>query len=269
MLIIGLIAALLCLVIVIQTNWARYSTYQFGSRHTESGFTFVHLTDLHGRTRFINGSLSRKVNRLKPDIVLITGDLASRKKQLAAVLKEVQQIKCPQLYFVPGNYERECMEGFRKRIYSDQEYNEILQALQSQRIAVLSNRGTALTMNDQKALIYGFDNSIYGNERLSMSVEEMRSYPYVILLAHSPSIIKCIQDQELPYDLLLVGHTHGGQIRLLNRSFGAYKDYHVGLKRMDGRRNFFINRGLGTVKIPIRVACAPEIAVFHIGQGGR
>ncbi|SDX07981.1 metallophosphoesterase [Paenibacillus sp. CF384] len=264
MLIIGSIAVLLLLSIFIQTYWLKYSHCQLGE-HSDTNLTIVQLSDLHGRTGFINGSLSQKVNRMKPDIVVITGDLVSRKKQLAAVLKEVQKIDCPQLFFVPGNYERECMEGFRKRSYSDQEYEQIIQRLQNQNISVLTNHGATAAMKNQKVLIYGFDNSIYGNESLTMTREEMSSFPYIILLAHSPSIIKLIEEQQVPYDLLLVGHTHGGQIRFLNRTLGAYKNYHVGLKRVDERRNFFITRGLGTVKIPIRLACSPEIAVFHIG----
>jgi predicted MPP superfamily phosphohydrolase len=98
---------------------------------------------------------------------------------------------------------------------------------------------------------------------MTLGKEEIQSYDYVIMLAHSPSIVNLVQD--LPFDLLLVGHTHGGQIRFLNRTIGSYKHYHVGLRQLDKRRHFFINRGLGTVKIPIRMSCFPEFAVFKIG----
>ena len=86
------------------------------------------------------------------------------------------------------------------------------------------------------------------------------------MLAHSPSIIKLLQEGNVLYDLLLTGHTHGGQIRLRNHTIGAYKHFHTGIKNVDKRRRFYINRGLGTVKIPVRLGSPPEIAVFTIGQ---
>ncbi|KRE31605.1 metallophosphoesterase [Paenibacillus sp. Soil522] len=264
MVIIVLLAVLTCVFVAIQTLWVKCSHYQISNKSKVS-FTVVQLSDLHGRINFINGSLSSIVNNAKPDYLMITGDLVSKKNQLNDVLKEIQKINCPYIYFVPGNYEREGLDRFRKKMYSEQTYNLIIRSLQDLNISVLSNNGSKINLDDKKCLIYGFDNSIYGNESLTLSIEEIQSYDYVNMLAHSPSIISLVKDKQIPFDLLLVGHTHGGQIRLLNRTVGHYKNYHVGLRQLDKRRHFFINRGLGTVKIPIRVACFPEIAVFKIG----
>ena len=264
MVIIIMLAALACVFFAIQTLWVKCSHYEFGKK-SETSLTVVQLSDLHGRISFINGSLSNIVNRINPDCVMITGDLVSKKNQLKDVLKEIRKINCPSIYFVPGNYEREVLDGFRKRMYSDSEYNFIIDSLQDLNISVLLNSGCKIELVDKKCLVYGFDNSVYGNERLTLSTEEIQSYDYVILLAHSPNIVKLVQDHQLPFDLLLAGHTHGGQIRLLNHTVGAYKNYHVGLKKLSKRSHFFINRGLGTVKIPMRLACFPEIAVFEIG----
>lgn len=263
MIIIVMLVALACVFLAIQTLWVKSSYYELGKK-SEASLTVVQLSDIHGQISFINGSLSRIVNRNNPDCVMITGDLVSKKNQLHRVLKEIEKINCTNIYFVPGNYEREVLEGLRKRRYSDLEYNFIIESLQNLEVSVLLNSGGKIELLDKKLLVYGFDNSIYGNERLTLSKEEMQSYDYVILLAHSPSIIKLAQHNQLPFDLLLAGHTHGGQIRLLNRTIGAYKNYHVGLKKLNKRSCFFINRGLGTVKIPIRLACFPEIAVFKI-----
>ncbi|MDQ1913745.1 metallophosphoesterase [Paenibacillus sp. GD4] len=247
----------------IQTLWVKCSIHKLETSSRVS-LTVVQLSDLHGRIQFINGSLSSIVNKVNPDYVFITGDLVSKKSQIYNVLREIRKLNCPNIYFVPGNYEREGLVGFRKKLYSDEEYSFILRSLQEQNVSVLSNSGTQLETNQGKFLLYGFDNSIYGNERLTLNIEEL-NYDYFIMLAHSPNIINFIEEKKLPYDLLLVGHTHGGQIRFLNRTIGAYKNYHVGLRKLDQRRNFYINRGLGTVKIPIRMACFPEIAVFKIG----
>lgn len=266
MLVFGLIMLLVIVIVIIHTYWVKRSHYQLGNPSKKS-FTVVQMSDLHGRVQFLNGSLSSMVNEINPDYVMITGDIISRKNQLDHVLKELRKISCPNLYFVPGNYEREGLKGngLRKVLYSEQEYNAIIQSLQEQNITILSNSGSQVNWEDKKCLIYGFDNSIYGNERLVLTSEDIKGYDYVMMLAHSPSIINLLQEKQVSYDLLLVGHTHGGQIRILNHTIGAYKNYHIGLKQLDERGHFFINRGLGTVKIPVRLGCSPEIAVFKIG----
>jgi predicted MPP superfamily phosphohydrolase len=105
---------------------------------------------------------------------------------------------------------------------------------------------------------------LYGNERLHTSAENLQANDYVILMAHSPSIIDFIRFNNLSYNLLLVGHTHGGQVRLFGKTVGAYKHFHVGMKLVGENSYFHINRGLGTVKIPVRLACSPEVSVFKL-----
>ncbi|UHA74688.1 metallophosphoesterase [Paenibacillus sp. 481] len=251
--------------LVFQTLFVKRSYYQLSNK-SNIKFTVVQLSDIHGRTRFMNGSLSNMVNKIQPDYVMITGDLASKKEHLARVLTELQNIKCRNIYFVPGNYEREGIHKLRKYTFSTKEYEHIILSLQHQGITVLENSGATVNIHNKQLFIYGFDNSIYGNERVRVSDTDLQHYDYVMLLAHSPTIIKMIEEYQLPYDLLLVGHTHGGQVRLFGRTIGAYKDYHVGLKRLGERKHFYINRGLGTVKIPLRFACPPEITVFQIGD---
>ncbi|OAS16550.1 metallophosphoesterase [Paenibacillus oryzisoli] len=265
---VGILVALivlLALFIIYSTLWVKYSFTQLGDPVKEN-VTLVQISDLHGQTRFINGSLSTLVNNVNPDFVMITGDLASTKEQLDQVLMEIRQIKCERLLFVPGNHERYGVVQSRLQLCSDQDYEEILRTIQDANITVLSNRDFPVEIGDKKWLIYGFDNSLYGKEKLHISAEKLQNYDVIIMLAHSPSIIETSLHQHIPYDLLLVGHTHGGQIRLLGRTIGAYKNYHVGLKRIDKRKHFYINRGLGTSRLlPIRLACSPEIAVFKIG----
>lgn len=113
-----IILMILSLVAVAAAGYLAYGTLVV--RRTEhwlstpdlSNFTVVKLSDLHGRTRFLNGSISEIVNRLQPDYVMITGDLVSRKRGLIRVLAELRKINCRCIYFVPGNYEREGLKRF-------------------------------------------------------------------------------------------------------------------------------------------------------------
>ncbi|MDR6549913.1 metallophosphoesterase [Paenibacillus qinlingensis] len=259
------ILALGALFILYSTFWVNYFYIQLG-QPDKKNFTVVQISDMHGQTHFINGSLSQKVNKVNPDLVMITGDLGSTKVQVERVLAEIRRINCAHLFFVPGNHERYIGSESSSKQGADQAYDACMRTIEESHIAVLVNRGLPFHMGEKRGLVYGFDNSLYDKERMTLSEEELQRYDFVIMLAHSPNIINTALAHEHPsYDLLLVGHTHGGQVRLLGRTIGAYKDFHVGLKRIDERKHFYINRGLGTSRLPIRVGCSPEITVFKIG----
>ncbi|RAT98045.1 metallophosphoesterase [Brevibacillus sp. Leaf182] len=225
--------------------------------------TLVHLSDPHGRTRFWNGELHKLVNVHKPDLVMVTGDLTQHSGQLTRVLNELAKIKSEDgICFVPGNYERE-VGRFRKKVYSDAVYGSQKEAWQ-QVMTVLENESAVIEKDGSRIWIYGFDNSVYGNERRPR--QEFQQANLTIFLAHSPKIISLIHNERLKADLLLTGHTHGGQIRLFNRTVGAYKHFHIGQKEDQFVGVFGISRGLGTSRLPIRLNCFPEITVYAINQ---
>ncbi|MFS0553471.1 metallophosphoesterase [Brevibacillus sp. 179-C9.3 HS] len=226
-----------------------------------SPLTVIHLSDLHGRTRFWNGELHKLVNVHDPDLVMVTGDLAQHSGQLTHVLEELEKIKSNAgMFFVPGNYERE--EGsFRKRAYSFSEYTSHKEALKK-RMTFLENEGVFIERSSNRILIYGFDNSIYGNEQGPR--HHTVQADLTIFLAHSPTIISLIYKEGVKADLLLTGHTHGGQIRFFGRTVGAYKHFHIGQKQDVCVGVFGISRGLGTSRLPIRFNCFPEITVYKI-----
>ncbi|QDS37961.1 metallophosphoesterase [Brevibacillus brevis] len=228
-----------------------------------SPLTLIHLTDLHGRTRFWNGELHKLVNAYDPDIVIVTGDLIQHSGQLTRVLNELAKIKSEDgIYFVPGNYEREAGR-FRKKAYSAAVSHSQKEAWQ-QVLTVLENESTVIEKDGSRIWIHGFDNSIYGNER--HPGQEIQQANLTIFLAHSPNIISLIHNEGLKADLLLTGHTHGGQVRLFNRTVGAYKHFHVGQKEDQSVGVFSISRGLGTSRLLIRLNCFPEITVYAINQ---
>ncbi|HZG81439.1 MAG TPA: metallophosphoesterase, partial [Brevibacillus sp.] len=85
--------------------------------------TLIHITDLHGRKRFLNGPLHRLINKWQPDLVCVTGDLVQHRGQLDRVMGEIGRIRAREgIFFVPGNYEREEKRVIGKKRYTDQEY---------------------------------------------------------------------------------------------------------------------------------------------------
>lgn len=225
------------------------------------GLRAVQISDLHSRTHFLNGRISDRVNALKPDVVFVTGDLASDHADLEGVLAELSRIRCPHILFVPGNYEREDAGAgrTRKRALTEAEYQTLLERI-GQQMTVLVNAGVTLNLNGQTLHAHGFDNARYGDERAPL--EPWPQAERVILLAHSPNIIGLVQEADLKFDALLVGHTHGGQVRLFGRAFDEYRHFKAG-RNPTAQGLFYVNRGLGTSRLPFRVGVPPEILVLE------
>ena len=225
-------------------------------------FTFIHISDIHGTLRFLNGSLCSIINRLSPDFVVVTGDLSNTREQLPKVLTELSNIAAKNgVFIVLGNYEGQEIRGFRKR---NTDINDSIRLIEDHSaLTLLKNEYCLLDINGNQVLIYGFDNSTYSKAKYDKSIDLLEN-DYKIILAHSPSIIKIIDELNISSNQVLVGHTHGGQINILNsRRIGDYSDFHIGVKEHNDTL-FCINRGLGTVKIPVRVNCYPEISVYNV-----
>ncbi|WP_181391990.1 metallophosphoesterase [Deinococcus irradiatisoli] len=224
----------------------------------------MQLSDVHGRTRFLNGCLARKVNALNPDVVCVTGDLVNRRADLPRVLAELGRIRCSRKYFVPGNWERETQQGLGKRLTTPEETAATLRAV-SPVARVLLNQGEVITLGGRKVLIYGFDNSL---EDLAAYRPPGEAAEVRVLLAHSPLIIGLLRREQVPFDLLLTGDTHGGQLRVLGFTRRDVQHWHVGAKTEAGGGVFVISRGLGTVKVPLRLGSPPEIVCADLWPAG-
>ncbi|MGL4346345.1 MAG: metallophosphoesterase [Cellulosilyticaceae bacterium] len=263
MLLISILGVILAISIIIHTNYIKIERHVVLNKGIKC--KIAHISDIHGKLQYLNGTLSEILNKQKIDFLIVTGDLAENVKDRQKVLEELKRIKVAEkIYLVLGNYEREQRVGIKKRALdiTSEEYHQ----LGTDKLKVLINEYDIYTdvSSGKKILFYGFDNSIYGNERYSEEVKGM-SADIKIVFAHSPNIIKYIERQEVSYDMLLVGHTHGNQmnIPILNKLNRSYAKFHVGYKVFDDKI-FNISRGLGTSKIPIRINARPQITIFDI-----
>jgi len=248
-------------------GWIIYNTHYVKVQYIDiklglqNPVNVIHVTDIHGKTNFLNGRLSTLINTIDSDLVVITGDLVSKNKHFQKVIDEIHKIKQSHILFVPGNYEREVREGFHKRLLSHEEYKQRIEKI-SRVMTVLDNKEITTIIDQVTVSCYGFDNSIYGKENSNFT-QAYSASNIRLLLAHSPDIIDFINQNKITGHLLLTGHTHGGQIRFFNKTLGSYSNFHIGMKEIAPSSFFYISRGLGTTKLPLRLNCFPEIAVFR------
>ncbi len=208
----------------------------------------VHFTDLHhkGDRQYLL-SLVRKINALSPDSVCFTGDLIEEKTYLAEALDLLMGIKSP-LFGVPGNH-----DYWSKVVFKD---------IADQ----FAKTGGCWLMDEQQVTADG-RLTILGATCVSLKQPEFKLNPSTrnILLMHYPAWVKKFGAQK--FDLLLAGHSHGGQVRLplygpIYIPFGV-DQYDLGLFHTSCGP-LYVNPGIGWFPFAIRFNCRPEITVFDL-----
>jgi predicted MPP superfamily phosphohydrolase len=234
------------------------------------GYRIVQISDIH-LDEFTEPSflerVVRHVNQLAPDAVLLTGDFvtvgsftfldsvhaAHRSAEI------VGTIQCPVRYAVLGNHDI----GFGAP--------RVIGALKANGIPVLLNSHVPIDRNGDRIWLCGVDDPATSTPDLSRAIPSKPDGP-VILMAHEPDYaqIEVIHHPRFPLiDLMLSGHTHGGQVRL---PFGGPlilppmgKLFAEGLFNLDNMQ-LYVNRGIGTVGLPFRLNCPPEITVITLNR---
>jgi predicted MPP superfamily phosphohydrolase len=259
--------------IYIETNYPTLSTVHLESGKLPNGteLKILQISDLHDK-RFGDGenALIRLVSRAEADVVVLTGDIADVKtRDFANILKFTGQLvkKVPLVCFIPGNHE----QGNYK---SDQFYK----SLSGQGIKLLFDKSCVYKTKNMSVNICGIDypfketksfsGPIAEKEALSKALRGIDASWYTILLSHSPKIADNIG--KMPIDLILSGHTHGGQVRLpfigsllvLDPDF--YSKYDKGLFKLGSGAMLYVDSGLGTSILPIRFCDRADITLITV-----
>jgi predicted MPP superfamily phosphohydrolase len=226
------------------------------------GFRIVQISDIHleefTEAWFLEKMVA-EINGLAPDLVLITGDFVSRGPRsdsvawkAAGLCAEIlSTLKAPQRFAVLGNHD--------VAVGAD----HVIQPLEAHGTPVLVDRFFPIERGSDRFWLAGSDDADTQIPDLSRSVPDDPRAP-VILMAHEPDFADyVVRHPRFPLvDLMLSGHTHGGQVKLpflgplVLPDMG--KNYVEGLYRF-GHMQLYVNRGLGTVGMPFRLNCSPEI----------
>ena len=225
------------------------------------GFTILHLSDLHVD---MNPGAMRRVAELLPelayDICVLTGDFrgqtfGSFEPTLEGLARLRAHLAAP-VYGVLGNHDTICM----------------VPGLEEMGVRMLLNETVTIERGEQRIHIAGIDDAHYYRvDNIEKVASIIPSDEYSVLLSHTPEIYR--QAAHADFNLLLGGHTHGGQICLpgsipitldsvLPRRMGAgpwtYGD-------MAG----YTSVGAGASVVPVRFNCPPEITLHHLRRAGK
>jgi predicted MPP superfamily phosphohydrolase len=235
------------------------------------GMTIAQLSDIH-LDEYTEPFLLREaidhINRMKPDMVLLTGDyvsaeVLSKKMTMGAAwqcARLLTGIECAQKYAILGNHD--IMAGA----------NEITEAIASNGIPVLRNGFLPIERGGSRIWLAGIDDPVMGrpNPDLAMPVAiRNQAHEPIILMCHAPDFVDTLSKHPASRSIALVlsGHTHGGQVRIpflgaMHLPPGGRK-YVEGLFELGGMQ-LYVNRGIGAVGVPFRFNCRPEITRFRL-----
>jgi uncharacterized protein len=220
------------------------------------GFKIIHLSDIHHSpfTSFDHIARTVKIaNRLKPDMFVLTGDYVSHETEYIRPVADLM-----------GGLEAEfgthaCLGNHDH--WTDPEL--VTKAFRESGINMLVNEGFRFEARGGSFWLAGVDDHMVGKTDLAAALKG--SYPdeMKLLLAHNPIIFR--RAVRAGIDLTLSGHTHGGQVRVRDKQRRLIRRRKLsnGLHRRKDSQ-IYITRGIGTVVLPVRYQCPPEITLLEL-----
>jgi predicted MPP superfamily phosphohydrolase len=223
------------------------------------GSTIAFLSDVH-HGPFTSLDYVRDVvkltNSLSPDAILLGGDYVHRDGQyIGPCFEALSGLQSPWgAYGVLGNHDH--WEGAA----------ETRQAMKAGGITELTNSGVWIEQDGSRLRLSGVGDFWEDVQDLDRALADTQQEETAILLSHNPDFVEGITDRRV--GLVLSGHTHGGQIVLpvvgAPRVPSLYgQKYLRGLVKTP-HTQVFVTRGLGTVTLPLRFCCRPEIALLTL-----
>ncbi|MDH3974757.1 MAG: metallophosphoesterase [Deltaproteobacteria bacterium] len=241
------------------------------------GLKIAQLTDLHASAIVSNklfSNAARLVMSQKPDLIFLTGDFVSgstkflsghigefNRRHFDESIEALSGLKAPLgIYGVLGNHDfwsgptalETIMTGFEKKL----------------EVKWLRNESVTIEKGGEIIHLLGVDDYWSPGCSLGKAYKGLDNWPVKILLSHNPDINEEIDLLGERIDLVVSGHTHGGQIvapligqPVIPSKYG--QKYRAGLVR-DGARQTYVSRGIGHLLLPLRLNCPPEVTLIRL-----
>jgi uncharacterized protein len=279
----GTAAAALFYAVVVEPRWLHRSATRLHFRHLPpalEGLRIALITDIHMHRHTPSRLVERAVRltlEAEPHLVAITGDLAETEAGLEVVLNELAGLRAPLgVYVVPGNHDY--------RDVGIERWHDAVARRPS--LTDLTNRAVVLRVGDESLAppdgapaeadaglcIAGVDDLTHGRPSME-ALPAPGCRDFTILLAHHPDQAERARRAVDGVDLVLSGHTHGGQVRLpglgaLVNSAANPDLYEAGVRRRPWTQ-VYTSRGIGTTHLPVRFLTRPEVAILTLTAASR
>ena len=234
-----------------------------------NGFKIVHISDLHYGRVFNEKSLKKlvqSINEQEPDIVVLTGDLIDKDTKMTNSLAEKISNQLNKIDSTTGKY---VISG-----EDDLKFDEWTNIITNSGFTNLNNSYDTIYKNGYESIfIAGLSTNqdkLNVNEKLKAPIEYLNSFEkngpiYKILLIHEPDTINDMSTN--PFDLILAGHSHGGQIRLpligpiiIQEGAKKYHENHYKIENSD----LYISNGLGVSDFNFRLFNTPSYNLYRL-----
>lgn len=225
-------------------------------------FSDTHLGFQYNLSQF--KELVNKINNLQPDIILFTGDLMDEPNKYTEMNKLVgllNKLHAPLgKYCIFGNHDH---GGYGSDIYRN--------IMETTNFIVLLNEAKEIKLKDgSQIFLIGIDDAMLGRPNLPLALKNIPRDSFKILLSHAPDLAETAV--QYPIQWQLSGHSHGGQVKLpfigplVIPPFA--KNYPEGLYSIGEDQDFtlYVNRGIGTTRLPFRFMSKPELTIFTLSS---
>jgi predicted MPP superfamily phosphohydrolase len=258
-----LLVLLFCAYPFIEPYWVQTKEMNYSSDNIPqefNGFKVVFISDIHhGKTYSIKRveKLVDKVNKMRPDIILLGGDYVSGdSKYIKPCFDELKKLKAVYgVYGVMGNHDH----------YQGSSLTS--QSMKNAGIIQLDNQAIWISKGNDKIKIGGVGDLWEDKQDLEPTLKDIESSNFVMLMSHNPDFVEEINTDKI--DLMLSGHTHGGQLTL----FGLWaplvpsrygEKYRTGLVETKNTK-VLISNGIGNAQdYPVRFFARPQINVIYL-----
>jgi predicted MPP superfamily phosphohydrolase len=224
------------------------------------GLTLGLVSDIHAGPYMSKEEIDRYVvelNSLRPDIIFLPGDFVTiRLDEIYPVIESVSELKAPYGVFgCLGNHE-----------FYSRAPDEITRRLNDAGVKMLRNENALLDIRGAKLAILGIDDLGHGDD-FPAAIRGVPPDMTKILMSHKPYFFPTAAESGV--DLTLAGHTHGGQVVFVK--VGDFtlapatlaSKYVAGLYDI-GDSQMYVSRGVGTIGVPFRINCPPEVTLFTL-----
>ena len=264
-LLLALAQLLLIYAWIVEPNWVEVTRHEAWFKNLPeefNGLVVAHLSDPH--IRMYGARERRVVARLgesKPGLIVMTGDVAREGSDPATIRQFLTALS--DLHPTFGIWAVLGDDDHGNPLASNQD--DLRKLYSNASVALLVNEGGRIGRGLDTLSLIGVDDPFSGYANLGASLRGMQRTPFAILLTHSPEIF--LQADLIKFDLVLAGHTHGGQVRL--PGIGALwlpagsEPFESGWFYGQNAR-MYVTRGIGTSILPVRAFCRPEIALITL-----